>query len=281
MKKTGFLLITILLCFSCTKKQIEKTETGPYVEPLKMVFVGGGEYIMGNLDNDDKDIFSDNVVPHKVSVSSFLISTTEITQSLYREIMQDEKWYDPQKINYPIRDVPWYNAVEFCNRLSERDGFEKCYTIEDKNVICNFEANGYRLPTEAEWEFAAYGGNLSQRYRYSGANDSYEVINYDADGIYEVGKYKPNELGLYDMTGNASEWCWDFYDAVLYPKSQTKNPKGLSNSDGEKYWRVVKGGCYYRIKPIPYRMGLNPETAVLGSNGSFAVGFRICQTIIE
>ena len=279
MNKFFIVLLLSLFFLSCTKK--ENVENIPRAEPLKMIFVDGGEYIMGNLENDDKDIFSDNVVPHKVSVSSFLISTTEITQSLYREIIEDEKWYDPQKINCPVRDVSWYSAVEFCNRLSERDGLEKCYTIDGENVICNFKANGYRLPTEAEWEFAAYGGNLSQRYRYSGANDIYEITNYDSDGIYEVAKYKPNELGLYDMTGNASEWCWDFYDAVLYPKSQTKNPTGLSNSDGKNYWRVVKGGCFYRIKPIPYRMGLDPETALLGSKGSFAVGFRICQSVIE
>ena len=266
-----------------TDKKTEEKNKSPsgYVEPLKMVYVEGGEFVMGKFKYDSEYKFNKDVFPHKVYVSSFKMSSTEITQSLYKEIMQDKNWYNPKKINCPIEDVSWYNAIEFCNKLSERDGFEKCYTIDGKTVTCNFEANGYRLPTEAEWEFAALGGNLTHGYDLSGSNGSEGICDNDADEVYDVAKYKPNELGLYDMSGNAFEWCWDWYDDTLEMKTPSRNPKGPKNADNKLLTKVIKGGCFYKVPSIQYRGAANPETALIGEHGSQAVGFRICQSVGE
>ena len=129
----------------------------------------------------------------------------------------------------PVINVTWYDATAYCNWLSEKHGLTPCYSGSGKTMKCDFDANGYRLPTEAEWEYAARGGQLSHGYVYAGSDDPDEVAWYAATSagqIHPVGQKKPNELGLYDMCGNLFEWVWDWYGENYYALSPVDDPRG-------------------------------------------------------
>jgi formylglycine-generating enzyme len=196
------------------------------------IFVQGGTFQMGsNEDFDERPI-------HKVTVSDFYISIYEVTQKEWKDVMgsNPSNWTGD---NSPIENVSWYDAVKFCNKKSRADGLTPCYTGSGKNTKCNFSANGYRLPTEAEWEYAAKGGNKSKGYKYSGSNSIGDVAWYNINSngrTHRVGNKKPNELGIYDMSGNLWEWCNDWKGR--YSSSSQTNPKGaLSGS-----FCVYRGG---------------------------------------
>jgi formylglycine-generating enzyme required for sulfatase activity len=209
-----------------------------------------------------------------VVVSDFYMGKYDVTQKEWVEVMGR----NPSKFkgdNLPVEMVSWYDSVEYCNRRSIKEGLKPYYNI-DKNksdpnnkpdpkfgdldiikwtVTINEGANGYRLPTEAEWEYAADGGQLSRSYTYSGSDNVDEVAWYwrnagdkDLSGFWNwpaiqlnhdqtkpVGGKKPNELGLYDMSGNVREWCWDWYGNL---KTNVIDPRGSQSGFG----RVWKGG---------------------------------------
>ncbi|HEY84898.1 MAG TPA: formylglycine-generating enzyme family protein [Chloroflexi bacterium] len=132
----------------------------------------------------------------------------------------------------PVFGISSYEAIAFCNWLSEKEGLIPCYTGRKKATRCDFSANGYRLPTEAEWEYAARGGPLSRGCQYAGSDDPDEVAWYDENSggeLHPVGQKKPNELGLYDMSGNMWDWCWDWYDSDYYNSSPEADPGGLTS----------------------------------------------------
>lgn len=206
---------------------------------LQMIFVQGGKFKMG-------DTFGDGNISekpaHDVTLSSFYISKYEITQKNWIEtigINPAKFWGDEN----PVESISWNDAVEFCNFRSILEGLQPCYKIEGGNVICDFNANGYRLPTEAEWEYAARGGLLSKNTKFSGSSNIAEVAWFynNSDNIsHPVGLKLPNELGIYDMSGNVWEYCWDFYDENYYSQSTQQNLTGPSNG----LTHVIRGGSW-------------------------------------
>jgi sulfatase modifying factor 1 len=213
------------------------TEIKRQPAPPGFVLVEAGSFRMGSNDGDKERPV------HSVTISrSLFISQYEATQKQWREVMGK----NPSSFtgdNLPVQNINWYEVVEYCNRLSRNEGLTPCYSGSGDNIECDFLANGYRLPTEAEWEYAARGGKKSRGYIYAGSNSAKQVSWYNDNSknqIQPVGQKLPNELGLYDMSGNVSEWCWDWYGNYS-PSAQTDpcGPLGGSN-------RVNRGGAWYR-----------------------------------
>ncbi|MDY0290317.1 MAG: formylglycine-generating enzyme family protein [Sphaerochaeta sp.] len=213
----------------------EQTESGT----IPLTFVEGGSFQMGTTVGD----WDDEELVHTVKVDSFSLSTYLITQDIYEKVMG----YNPSSWTgtyLPVEQVSWFDAVAFCNALSRRDGLPEVYTIKGASVGCDWNKKGYRLPTEAEWEYAARGGSKSQGYTYAGSNTVGDVAWYEGNSggrTHNVGGKRANELGLFDMSGNVWEWCWDWYGSRYYSSSPGTNPKGPSSGSG----RVLRGGHWY------------------------------------
>ena len=228
-----------------------------------MVLVEGGTYMMGNPDRDRNDEYAKDV-PHEVTLSSFYICKYEVTEALWTAVMgcnpSDHKLGD----NYPVERVNWYDCQDFVEKLSELTG------------------RHFRLPTEAEWEYAARGGQRSRGYRYSGSYNLDEIGWHVGNAHHykrEVGTKKPNELGLYDMTGNVSEWCQDKLDIEYYHHSPSINPQGPDRST-YKDNRCFRGGSvcdddkYDRLKVYTrFSSGMPPEEK------SFYIGLRLAMSV--
>jgi formylglycine-generating enzyme required for sulfatase activity len=199
----------------------------------RMILVSGGRFTMGDKDEIDAP-------PHEVVVASFYMDPTLVTQEQYQKVLGENPSRWKGGLN-PVEQVRWSDAVRFCNKRSQLEGLEPCYDL--KTWTCNFEANGYRLPTEAEWEYACRAGTTTAYF--FGASPSklgdYAWFEKNAGGRPRpVGQKQPNPWGLYDMCGNLWEWCHDFYKVDYYQESPRENPRGPK----EGQTKVVRGGAW-------------------------------------
>ena len=213
---------------------------------FEMVFVQGGTFQMGSNDgrSDEKPI-------HSVTLSDFYIGKTEVTQKQWRDIMGNDPSYFKNCDNCPVEQVSWDDIQGFLQKLNQKTG------------------KIYRLPTEAEWEYAARGGNKSKRYTYSGSNNPSDVAWFTVNSrskTHPAAQLQPNELGIYDMSGNVYEWCSDWYGN--YSSSALNNPQGSSTGA----YRIIRGGSYnftaYDCRSTN-RYDLNPDDRYV------TLGFRL------
>lgn len=254
--------------------------------------VGGVEFTMKKIDAvTNKNVghadYNSNNDVHPVSLSAYLIGETEVTQELWYAVMGN----NPSNFSSspasgetqgkrPVEKVSWYQAIAFCNKLSKACNLDPCYTVTGvnfdtlgfddiptsddsnwNNAVCDWSKNGFRLPTEAEWEWAAMGGTTD---KWAGTDDQTQLGTYawyDANSgnkTHEVKKKQANGYGLYDMSGNVWEWCWDWYEGST--PAGGKDPKGAASGAS----RVVRGGSW----------GYVAHGAARACRGDYSPGFR-------
>jgi serine/threonine protein kinase/formylglycine-generating enzyme required for sulfatase activity len=225
-------------------------KTPPLTPKIELVKVREGEFLMG-ADEGDKEAPGDQKPRHEVQISrAFWLGKYEVTRDEFIEVMglaKDAKAAakdsgQDEQGRLPVVGVSWFTAVEFCNQLSLRHGLSPYYSLDrDKASVTIRGGNGFRLPTEAEWEYACRAGTQTRWHFGDDPRrlDEHEWHAGNSGGRpHPVGKLKPNPWGLYDMHGNVPEWCWDRYDAEYYGKRESLDPPGSSR--GEQ--RVVRGG---------------------------------------
>ena len=228
----------------------EKTFTVDGV-PFKMIRVEGGSFMMGSPDNDS-DAYDWEKPQHRVTLSDYYIGETQVTQALWKAVMggNPSNWKGD---NLPVEQVSWKRCQEFIKQLNKKTG------------------KTFRLPTEAEWEYAARGGRKSKGFKYTGSDDIGKVAWYDGNSESKTHPVKTkiaNELGLYDMSGNVWEWCQDWYGS--YSNSAQTNPVGPSSGSS----RVLRGGSWYLNAGycrVAYRGSFSPD------DRDRSIGFRLAQ----
>jgi len=271
------------LPLSASSQASDKPSTSvPTKTQENMVLVEKGSFTMGDTWGDGD---SDEKPTHKVTFTyDFHIGKYEVTFEEYDAFWEatgrgnpgDQGWGRETR---PIINVSWNDAIAYCNWLSEKEKLPKAYdsngNLLDKDGRVTTDITkvvGYRLPTEAEWEYAARGGNRSRGYKYSGSDNVDDVAWYNSNSgskTQKVGNKAPNELGIYDMSGNVREWCSDWYGS--YSSSAQTNPYNNSGS-----YRVVRGGswiAYATLTRVAYRYSISPAQTI-----SY-LGFRICRTV--
>jgi formylglycine-generating enzyme len=270
--------------------------------------IPAGEFPMGDQTAPGYEGASDERPQHAVEVGAFYLAKHEVTKALWDEVAfwAEANGYDisaagasGKRMNHPAHYVTWDECVKWCNARSQKESLTPCYTVAGSvykagpgtNVVCNFGANGYRLPTEAEWEKAARGGVSGKRYPWGTDTISHVQANYYASGTNfgnlsgdagyhptwgtdptpyssPVGSFAANGYGLYDMAGNLWEWCWDWYDASYYTSSPATDPRGPTSGSE----RVIRGGGWYGISAGDCRAAFRDSAIPTGSYND--VGFR-------
>ncbi len=223
---------------------------------MKLVLIPAGEFQMGASENDPVAMVGEKP-QHRVRITRpFYLGTYEVTQAQYLAVMgTNPSWYSAKgggskevagqsTDQHPVEYLSWYDALKFCNTLSEKEGLKPFYAIAgDAARVPDWSGPGYRLPTEAEWEYACRAGT---RTLFPSGDDPAVLGEYawyrdNAQNMtHPVGLKRPNALGLYDMLGNASEWCWDGYDQFYYANTPVDDPRGPASAGG----RVFRGGSW-------------------------------------
>lgn len=253
------------------------------VPVIPLTEVPAGAFVMGN----NRNISQAESPAHPVTISRpYLVSTYEVRNMEWNMIMpRSPSW--SQLDSLPVENITWFEAVDFCNRLSLRSGLVPAYFIKGDTVQCFFSASGYRLPTEAEWEYFARAGTTAEFY--SGNPGSLFSVCLDSDTLEPVidligwycmnaesrshisGQKKPNAFGLYDMIGNVGEWCWDWLDGNYYRNSPSVDPAGPARGD----LRVVRGGDFtvgiLDSRVSSRRLSAHPATH------TYSIGLRVVR----
>lgn len=269
------------------------------VIPEDFVFVQGGTFNMGDRFNEGS---SSEIPVHSVNLSDFNIGKYEVTQKEWTDIMGSNPAIGfGVGDDYPVYNVTWYQIIKYCNLRSIGEGLTPCYTVSSSTdptdwgivptssdstwnaATCNWSANGYRLPTEAEWEYASRGGTYwPNNYIYSGSNTIGTVAWYwDNSGntSHIVGTKLSNQLGIYDMSGNVWEWCWDWYGSTYYTicnnLGTVTNPYG---PDTGTHRGLRSGGSYGDpiYCRVAYRDGYYPYS--YSQISGLLTGFRVVRT---
>lgn len=257
------------------KTSRQQVERAP-IDTTKFVLVEGGTFNMGT----DKYVETGETPQHSVTVKSFWLAKTEMTFDDYDKFCYDTKRDTMGSAGWgrgkqPAIWVSWNDAIAYCNWLSGKEKLSKCYFIDSTGKVTYLDtAKGYRLPTEAEWEFAARGGNKATGHFYAGSDDINEVAWYNANSggkTHPVAQKAPNELGLYDMDGNVWEWLWDIFDASYYRNSPANDPEGPATGP----YRVMRGGAFYNNTNYARVFTRQNSYVVFRQN---SVGFRIART---
>jgi formylglycine-generating enzyme required for sulfatase activity len=203
------------------------------ISKAEMVLIAAGRFTMGDKNEVDSP-------PHEVAVSAFYMDKYLVTQEQFQKVMgtNPSRWKGDKS---PVEQVRWSDAVRFCNKRSELEGLQPCY---DTNTWqCTFDANGYRLPTEAEWEYAGRAG-ATTAYFFGDSPaklGDYAWFEKNSGGRPRpVGQKQPNPWGLYDICGNVWEWCNDFYKVDYYAESPKQDPKGPPTGEN----KVLRGGAW-------------------------------------
>ena len=212
-----------------------KPAASPTKSGVAMVLIPAGQFVMGDDQGED-----DEQPAHRVELSAFYMDVHEVTQQSFQAILgrNPAKSIGPDK---PVERVSWFAAIQYCNLRSLRDGFQPCYDL--KTQTCDFAADGYRLPTEAEWEYACRAASTTRWSFGDQAGDLGKHAWYKANSgkaTHPVGQKPPNPWGLYDLHGNVAEWCHDFYADDYEAGTSVKDPRGPTSGTE----RVLRGGSW-------------------------------------
>jgi len=303
------LIRLLTLSLTITALTLTATRCNRHKPPVGFVLIPAGSFQMGNAMAEDTDIT--NALLHTVTVSAFYMGTDLVTKADWDTVRtwglahgyKDLYIGEGKASNHPVHGITWYDTVKWCNARSEMDGLSPCYTVSGATyrtgssdaVACNWKTNGYRLPSEAEWEKAARGGLSGKRFPWgdtiSGSQANYKgntaSCTYDLGpngfnsigsirGITlatsPVGSFPANGYGLYDMAGNVNEWCWDWWGS--YAAETQTDPHGATSGSG----RVFRGGSWnnsaYSCRVAS--RGYSPDP--FGS--STGIGFRIARSSV-
>ena len=281
--------------------------------PKGLMQISGGSFSMGSKKGDRAE-----QPVHTVSIGTYAIGITEVTVGQFNSFIQGTRYRTTAEMNgkayivdkknanfkqekniswrkpgyegsddHPVSCVSWFDAISYCNWRSAQENLQPCYSLNHSynpgdwskgTIICDFSANGYRLPTEAEWEFAARAGQ--KECLYSGGDNLDDLAVYAKNCDWQPSRAaskQPNGFDLYDMSGNVAEWCWDWYEESYYSRSESQNPTGpLYPNRKTEGRRVLRGGSWYngdKACRVSSREGWEPERC---DNGN---GFRVVRSL--